>query len=124
MILTRLFKVRKHKKGAYAPFFYSIKLINVENRNTIITIATTSASGPHNGAVIHHHDQVATLPMPQTFNIKSTKKNKALKEIPLFTVTFFVESLILRIFYKYTIFFIKKQVITNKKSEQVKLYPF
>ena len=40
-------------------------IINARNKK--------AANGPHNGAVIHHHDQLATIPIPQVFNTNITR---------------------------------------------------
>lgn len=62
--------------------FFQYLLKNATPINAEITINIRAmAIGPHNGAVIHHHDHVIT---PHSFKIKNTIKSNVVKEIESF----------------------------------------
>jgi len=39
------------------------------------TIGITNANGIHNGEVTHHHDQVATWPIPANLRVRNIKNS-------------------------------------------------
>ena len=63
------------------------RIIAIKTATT--TIASPNVIGIQSGLVTHHHDQVATCPMPANFSTKKIKNNTVPNPIPLLVTTCF-----------------------------------
>ena len=63
--------------------FYFVDLAMAMITKAIDTIAKPKRIGIHKGEVTHHHDQVATCPMPANLRVKKIRKRTVPIPMPL-----------------------------------------